>query len=174
MPSCSIGFCVAITKNGSGRCIVSWPTVTSRSCIACKSAAWVLGGVRLISSARMMLAKIGPGTNRNARRPASGSSRTLVPVMSEGIRSGVNWMRLKLTSRILAIELTIRVLARPGTPDQQNVAPREDRRQDQLDDVALADDDLVQLGDHDVAGVTKLVKKLRDPVTDSRHAKSPT
>ena len=36
--------------------------------------------------------------------------------MSEGIRSGVNWIRLKLTSRILAIELTIKVLASPGTP----------------------------------------------------------
>jgi hypothetical protein len=36
--------------------------------------------------------------------------------MSEGIRSGVNWIRLKLTSRIRAIELTIRVLASPGTP----------------------------------------------------------
>ena len=36
--------------------------------------------------------------------------------MSDGIRSGVNWMRLKPTSRILASELTIRVLARPGTP----------------------------------------------------------
>ena len=36
--------------------------------------------------------------------------------MSEGIRSGVNWIRLKPTSRILAIELTISVLASPGTP----------------------------------------------------------
>ena len=105
-----------MTKKGSGRCSVSWPTVTSRSCIACSSAAWVLGGVRLISSARMMFEKIGPATNRNARRPASGSSRTLVPVMSDGIRSGVNWIRLKPTSRILAIELTINVLASPGTP----------------------------------------------------------
>ena len=70
----------------------------------------------MISSARMMLAKIGPGTNRNARRPVSGSSRTFVPVMSDGIRSGVNWIRLKLTSRILAIELTMSVLASPGTP----------------------------------------------------------
>ena len=43
-------------------------------------------------------------------------SSTLVPVMSDGIRSGVNWIRLKLTSRILAIELTIKVLASPGTP----------------------------------------------------------
>ena len=36
--------------------------------------------------------------------------------MSDGIRSGVNWMRLKPTSRIWLIELTISVLARPGTP----------------------------------------------------------
>ena len=39
-----------------------------------------------------------------------------MPVMSDGIRSGVNWIRLKLTSRIRAIELTMSVLARPGTP----------------------------------------------------------
>ena len=36
------------------------PTVTCRSCIACSSAACVLGGVRLISSASSRLAKIGP------------------------------------------------------------------------------------------------------------------
>ena len=36
--------------------------------------------------------------------------------MSEGIRSGVNWMRLKPMSRIRASVLTINVLARPGTP----------------------------------------------------------
>ncbi len=36
--------------------------------------------------------------------------------MSDGIRSGVNWMRLNDTSRIWLIELTMSVLARPGTP----------------------------------------------------------
>src|SRR5262245_40512471 len=116
VPSCSIGFCVAMTKNGSGRLYVSWPALTWRSCIACSRAAWVLGGVRLISSASRMLVKIGPLTKRNSRRPWSFSSRTVVPVMSEGIRSGVNWMRLKATSRIWLIELTMSVLARPGTP----------------------------------------------------------
>ena len=60
--------------------------------------------------------KIGPSTKRNSRRPLSSSSSTFVPVMSEGIRSGVNWMRLKGMSRILARVLTIRVLASPGTP----------------------------------------------------------
>ena len=130
-----------------------------------------MGGVRLISSARMMFEKIGPGTNRNARRPASGSSRTLVPVMSEGIRSGVNWIRLKPTSRIRAIELTIKRLGQPGDADQQDVAPGEDRRQDLLDDLALADDDLVQFGDHHVARVAELVEELRDPVAGGGHAR---
>ena len=74
--------------------------MTSRSCIACSSAAWVLGGVRLISSASRMLVKIGPSTKRKSRRPCSSSSKTFVPVMSEGIRSGVNWMRLNWMSRI--------------------------------------------------------------------------
>ena len=41
---------------------------------------------------------------------------TSVPVMSEGIRSGVNWMRLKDRDRHWARLLTSRVLARPGTP----------------------------------------------------------
>jgi len=72
----------------------------------------------LISSAKRMLVKIGPSTNRNTRRPPS-SSRTLVPVMSEGIRSGVNCTRLKLTSRIRASVETISVLASPGTPSSR-------------------------------------------------------
>src|SRR5438309_4732645 len=41
---------------------------------------------------------------------------TSVPVMSEGIRSGVNWMRLKPRWRVWARLLTISVFARPGTP----------------------------------------------------------
>ena len=116
VPSCSIGFCVAITKNGSGSLCVSEPIVTSRSCIACNSAACVFGGVRLISSASKMFAKIGPWMKRNSRRPSGVSSRTVVPVMSDGMRSGVNCTRLKPTSRICAMLDTMSVFASPGTP----------------------------------------------------------
>ncbi len=85
--------------------------------MASSRAAWVLGGVRLISSASTMLAKIGPGRKVNLRRPVSGSSwRMSVPVMSAGIRSGVNCMRLKERCRIFDTVLTSSVLARPGTP----------------------------------------------------------
>ena len=116
VPSCSIGFCVAMVKNGSGSGYVCWPTVTSRSCMACSNAACVLGGVRLISSASRMLVNTGPSTKRKLRRPRSPSSNTFVPVMSEGIRSGVNWIRLNWMSRMRASVLTINVLASPGTP----------------------------------------------------------
>ena len=60
MPSCSIGFCVASTRNGSGSGYVVSPIVTWRSCIASSSALCTLAGARLISSARTRLAKIGP------------------------------------------------------------------------------------------------------------------
>ncbi len=66
-----------------------------------------------------MFAKTGPGTNRNWRVPvALSSSMTSVPVMSEGIRSGVNWMREKLRDSVLASVLMSSVFARPGTPSR--------------------------------------------------------
>ena len=65
--------------------------VTRCSCIASRSADWVFGGVRLISSASRMLVKTGPGAKTMARFPVFGSSWMMsVPVMSDGIRSGVN------------------------------------------------------------------------------------
>ena len=93
------------------------PAVIWCSCIASSRAACVFGGVRLISSARITLAKIGPLRNLNSRAPVSLSSWiTSVPVMSEGIRSGVNWMRLNCNDKASARVRIISVLASPGTP----------------------------------------------------------
>ena len=117
-------------------------------------AAWVLGGVRLISSARIMLANSGPGRNWYCRRRVSGSSWMIcVPVTSLGIRSGVNWMRLKPRCVASASELTSSVLARPGTPSKQGVAAGEDGDQDLFDDVALADDHFRQFLADTVVGL---------------------
>jgi K(+)-stimulated pyrophosphate-energized sodium pump len=49
------------------------------------------------------------------RRPCSSSSSTLVPVMSEGIRSGVNWMRLN-PRRGSGERADHQRLGQPGTP----------------------------------------------------------
>ena len=99
-------------------------TVTWCSCIASSSADCVFGGVRLISSARTMFENTGPGTKTRLRFPVSGFSWMMsVPVMSEGIRSGVNWMRRKSRSSTCERVWTIRVLARPGTPVMMLLPP---------------------------------------------------
>ena len=55
VPSVSIGFCVAITRNGSGTLCVSPAIVTWRSCITSSSALCTFAGARLISSASSRL-----------------------------------------------------------------------------------------------------------------------
>ena len=152
VPSSSIGFCVANTRNGSSSLYVLPCTVTRCSCIASSSADCVFGGVRLISSASTMFAKIGPGVNTMCRRPVSGSSWMMsVPVMSLGIRSGVNWMRENLRSSTCAIVWIEQRLRESRHADDQAVAAGEQRQQHELDHVLLADDQLVQLGDDLVA-----------------------
>ena len=46
-----------------------------------------------------------------------------VPVMSDGMRSGVNWMRENLRSSTRAIVWTSSVFARPGTPMIRQLPP---------------------------------------------------
>ena len=71
---------------------------------------------------------------------------TSVPVMSAGIRSGVNWMRLNDRFSVRASVLIISVLARPGTPSSRQW-PRRTGDQQLLDDLVLADDHLRKLCD---------------------------
>ena len=126
--------------------------VTRCSCIASSSADCVLGGVRLISSASTMFAKIGPGANTIWRRPVAASSWMMsVPVMSDGIRSGVNWMRENFRSSTARQRVDQQRLGQPGHADDQAVAADEERQQHLVDDVVLTDDQLLQLGDDLVA-----------------------
>ena len=111
-------------------------TVTWSSCIASSSAACVFGGARLISSARRRLAKIGPGRKLKS---AVRWSKTELPVTSEGIRSGVNWIRWKRRLVAAAKERARSVFARPGHVLEQDVAVGEDPEQHELEHLALAD-----------------------------------
>ena len=112
MPSSSIGFCVAITMNGDASGCVCPSIVTWRSSIDSRSADWVFGDARLISSASTMLANTGPGRN----------SKSLLlrfqidaPVTSLGSRSGVNWIRCHEPPVARARALASEVLPTPGT-----------------------------------------------------------
>ena len=61
------------------------------SAMASSRADWVFGGVRFISSASMMFAKTGPFANRKDFCPVDWFCSSMSePVMSAGIRSGVN------------------------------------------------------------------------------------
>ena len=68
------------------------------------------------------------------------SSRTLVPRMSAGIRSGVNWMRLYWRRRARAMVRTRSVLPRPAGPPAAR-GRREQGNGDAADDEVLTDDD---------------------------------
>ncbi len=63
-----------------------------------------------------------------------------MPVISLGIRSGVNWIRLNSSVSDCASECTIRVLARPGDALEDAMAAGEDGHQELLDDLVLPDD----------------------------------
>ena len=106
--------------------------------------------------------KIGPSTKRNCRRPWSSSSNTLVPVMSEGIRSGVNWMRLKSMSRIRASVLTISVLARPGTPTSRQWPRVKIAAKICSITSSLADDHLLQLLLHELPVLAEFLEDVSE------------
>lgn len=71
MPSYSTGFWVATTMKGSGSARAAPSTLTCRSSMASSRAAWVFGGVRLISSASSRLVNTGPSRNSNSAVLAS-------------------------------------------------------------------------------------------------------
>src|ERR1043165_7643179 len=139
--------------------------------MASSIAGCVLGVARLISSASAIWVKIGPGWNLNTRSPCGVWATRLVPRMSAGMRSGVNWMRLNLSWRnppgarrgggrhegrreLDAVELELQHaaeraheqrLAQPGDAFQEAVAAGEERCQHPADDVVVAHDHLAQL-----------------------------
>src|SRR3990170_3819299 len=112
VPSYSIGFWVAMTRNGDGIGYVTPSIVAWCSSMHSSSALCVFGVARLISSASTTWAMIGPGRNSNS---AVFWLKIERPVTSDGSRSGVNWMRRKLQPILRLIALASIVLPTPGT-----------------------------------------------------------
>jgi hypothetical protein len=139
-----MGFWVAMTMNGLPVECGMPSTVTRPSSMTSRSAAWVLGLARLISSARTIVAKIGPGWN--SKRRLSGS-KIVTPVTSEGSRSGVNWIRLWVPWTLAARARASWVLPVPGHVLEQQVALGEQAGEGQPGDVLLAEDGLFDVAD---------------------------
>jgi hypothetical protein len=68
-----------------------------------------------------------------------------VPVMSMGIKSGVNWMRLKLSAHRFGETRDEQRLGEAGHAHQQRVTAGEEADGELLDDLVLADDDFFEL-----------------------------
>ena len=131
VPSYSIGFCVAMTMNGTGIGRVTPSTVICRSSMHSRSADWVLGVARLISSASTTWLTTGPGRNSNSWVFWLKIER---PVTSVGSRSGVNWMRRNEHPRLFASALASIVLPVPGhiLDEQVPLAQQRDEREAHL------------------------------------------
>src|SRR6185503_9820235 len=135
VPTCSEGFCVAMTKKGVGSLRVSPSAVTWCSSIASSSADWVLGVARFTSSARITCAKIGPGWKLKA--PLS-RPYTETPMISAGSMSLVNWMRWNCRP---SERVRKRGLAHAGQVFDQQVAARQQAGKRQAHLRFLAEDD---------------------------------
>ena len=81
----------------------------------------------------------------HACRPSDVSWRISVPVMSAGMRSGVNWMRWNFRWKICAMRFHEQRLGQPGRAGDQAMAAGEEGDEQLLDHLLLADDDFAQL-----------------------------
>ena len=142
VPSCSIGFCVATTRNGRGRRYVVPSTVTWRSCMASSSAACVLAGARFTSSPSTRLPKIGPGRKRNSPLVAS---KTVAPGDVRRQQVGRELDAGEAEVRDLGQRAGGERLGHAGQVVQQHVAVGDQAEQHQLQHVALAHDGPLQL-----------------------------
>ena len=155
-----MGFCVAKTVKLGERRWLSRSMVTVRSCMASSSADCVLAGARLISSASRNVVNSGPLTSENSLRCRL---KTLVPVMSAGIRSGVNWMRLNSQPSTAASVRASSVLRQAGHAFDQRVLVAQHHHQRIADGVVLPDDDLADLGGDLLHGGLKLIEVQSSP-----------
>ena len=120
VPSYSIGFWVATTMNGAIEHMPLSFEVDLLLFHRLQQRGLGLGGARLISSARSSCVKIGPFFRW---KRVVETSNTLVPRISDGIRSGVNWMRVNFACTMCASVFAINVLAVPGTPSNRTCPP---------------------------------------------------
>ena len=128
------------------RACVSPAAVTRCSCIASSSAACVRGGARLISSARTMLAKIGPRTKRKLRAPGR---RVLLEDLGAGDVARHEVRRELDAPEVEAQRLGDRAdhqrLRESRHADEQRVSARGERHEDFVERRLLPDDALAAL-----------------------------
>ena len=107
-----------------------------------------------------MLAKTGPRTKRNSRRPVLRLVEDHGAGDVGGHQVGRELDALEADVEDLADRADHERLGQSGHADEQAVAAREDGGQDLLDDLALADDDAAELAEHLGAFLAELGEDL--------------
>ena len=132
--------------------------VTWRSCIASSNALCTLAGARLISSARIRLAKIGPlgrefAASRIVNQRADEVGRQQI---------GRELQTLEIRSESRRQRLDGERLGQTGHAFEQNVAVGEQAEQEPLDQILLANDDVSDLFSQRRNPLTQLLYLLGD------------
>ena len=145
-----------MTRNGRGR-ELSGPIVTWRSCMTSSRADWTLAGARLISSASRKLANTGPEL---------GVERVVGPVDAGADEVGRDEVRGELDALERRLEdvgegLDRERLGEAGDALEQEVAAREERDEDPLEHLVLADDDPADLVEDGLAGQSPVANDFR-------------
>ena len=121
-------------KLGDSEC-VSRSIVTTRSCIACKQRGLGLGRRAVDFVRQQERREDGPLMSENSLRCRL---KTLVPVMSAGIRSGVNWMRAKSQPEHVGQRAHEQSFGDAGHAFDERMVAGEDGDERLFDDVVLA------------------------------------
>jgi hypothetical protein len=80
-----------------------------------------------------------------------------VPVMSIGIRSGVNWMRLNFSDIVSASLLMSKCLRQTRHAHQERMAASKQADAELLDHVTLAHDHFAQLSSQPIIGTSQFI-----------------
>ena len=136
--------------------------MTCCSCIASSSAACVFGGVRLISSASTMLANSGPGRKRNCARAGA-----LVFLNDFGAgdvgrhQVGRELDAVELERQRIGQRADHQRLRQAGHADEQAMAAGEERDEQLLDHLVLADDAFADFVGDAAVGFAEALDGLR-------------
>ena len=157
VPSDSIGFCVASTRNGAGTRCVSWPIVTWRSCITSSSADCTFAGARLISSASRKLQNTGPELGVEAAGVGAVDARA---DEVGGHEVGRELQPLERAAEHVGDGLDRERLGEAGHALEQHVAAGEQRDEQALEHPLLADDHALDLEQRGLERGVRLARRV--------------
>ena len=136
-----MGFWVAITRNGCFQFMRGGAAGDGMLLHGLEQRGLRLGRRAIDLVGQNQVRENRPGRKRSVFEPSS-VSIIMLPTMSAGIRSGVNWMREYFRCSTRESVRSSVVFPSPGNAFEQHMAARQQTDQYAVDDFLLSDDDL--------------------------------